>query len=149
MLIGTSTLDQSGPRNNSNEGIIHILQISRTRALSWIHCSIIPSTPLLSEVLFLSRRYSQHILSPTDWVKLFYIFIFLNYFIQYFLHTFKIGTQHYFLLSFPFVLYLSSLSGNSLWMSPVSKWFIALYFICTILHFTRSINFKTGDFTNN
>ena len=31
-LTGTTTLDQSGPGNNENEGVIHTLQISRTGA---------------------------------------------------------------------------------------------------------------------
>ena len=31
-LTDTITLDESGPRSNSNEGILHTLQVSRTEA---------------------------------------------------------------------------------------------------------------------
>ena len=65
-LTGTTTLDQSGPESNGNEGVLHIPQRSRSCALP----SDVVSYPehLLGGGLTSLQRYSQYILQ--HWVLL-------------------------------------------------------------------------------
>ena len=43
-LTGTTTLDQSGPGSNGNEGVLQTSQISRTEASPPTRCILIPFT---------------------------------------------------------------------------------------------------------
>ena len=64
---GTRAPGLSGPGSNGNEGLLHILQISRTVATP--RCSLVsypghPYLMLMVEMLSLCTGYSQRILSP-------------------------------------------------------------------------------------
>ena len=50
---------------------------------------------------------------------------------------------------FPLKLYPPSLSMNSVFNCIGSRLFLALYMICAVLNWTRSVNFNMCDFKNN
>ena len=71
ILRGTTTLSQWGTGSNGNEGVLCILQNSKSRTSPLIQFSVISKTPFFSWmcVLPVCRGYRHHILSPAIGVR--------------------------------------------------------------------------------
>ena len=78
-LTVTTTLDQSGPGRNHNEGVVHFLRSSELEPHHQIQFSVIPRT-LLGRVLHLCWEYSQSIQSLTTHIyQCIYIYIYISW----------------------------------------------------------------------